>query len=102
KGEYKLLMLTNGSPDLQHMKLSYSPELVPYFDEIVISGAVGQGKPSETIFKHTLDLLDVNTDETIMIEDNPNTNILDAVRLIMDSIWNNHRTHTEVDDTPTY
>src|SRR5699024_5297612 len=46
KGEYKLLMLTNGSPDLQHMKLSYSPELVPYFDEIVISGAVGQGKPS--------------------------------------------------------
>src|SRR5699024_67549 len=64
-GEYKLLMLMNGSPDLQHMKLSYSPELVPYFDEIVISGAVGQGKPSETIFKHALDLLDVNTNETI-------------------------------------
>src|SRR5699024_6698134 len=54
-GEYKLLMLTNGSPDLQHMKLSYSPELVPFFDEIVISGAVGQGKSSETIFKYALE-----------------------------------------------
>src|SRR5699024_1826984 len=102
KGEYKLLMLTNGSPDLQHMKLSYSPELVPFFDEIVISGAVGQGKPSETIFKHALDLLDVNTDEAIMIGDNTNNDILSAVRIRMDSIWINHRTRPEVDVTPTY
>ena len=102
KGEYKLLMLTNGSPDLQHMKLSYSPELVPYFDEIVISGAIGQGKPSEKIFKHALHLLNVDTDEAIMIGDNPNTDILGAVRLGMDSIWINHRTRPEVDVTPTY
>lgn len=102
KGEYKLLMLTNGSPDLQHMKLSYSPELVPYFDEIVISGAFGQGKPSEDIFKHALHLLDVNTDEAIMIGDNPNTDILGAVRLGMDSVWINHRTRAETDVTPTY
>src|SRR5699024_11444660 len=40
KGEYKLLMLTNGSTDLQHMKLSYSQELVHYFNEIVISGSL--------------------------------------------------------------
>jgi len=102
KGKYKLLMLTNGSPDLQHMKLSYSPELVPYFDEIVISGAVGQGKPSEKIFKHALDLLGVDTDEAIMVGDNPNTDILGAVRLGMDSIWINHRTRPKVDVTPTY
>ena len=34
KGKYKLLLLTNGSPDLQNTKLDITPELVPYFDQI--------------------------------------------------------------------
>jgi len=45
KGKYKLLLLTNGSPDLQNTKLTITPELVPYFDQIVISGDFGRGKP---------------------------------------------------------
>src|SRR5690625_3832431 len=80
KGEYKLLMLTNGSPDLQHMKLSYSPELVPYFDHIVISGAFGQGKPSVDIFNYALSVLDVDKGEVIMVVDNPKTDIIGASR----------------------
>ena len=54
KGKYQLLMLTNGSPDLQNTKLSITPELVPYFDLIVISGDFGKGKPDPTIFEHAL------------------------------------------------
>src|SRR5699024_11724514 len=62
KGKYELLMLTNGSPDLQQMKLSLSPELAPYFKHIVISGDFGKGKPSQEIFKYALSLLDVDKD----------------------------------------
>src|SRR5699024_9789170 len=32
KREFQLLMLTNGSPDLQQTKLNLTPQLAPYFD----------------------------------------------------------------------
>lgn len=102
KDDYKLLMLTNGSPDLQHMKLSYSPELAPYFDHIVISGGFGQGKPSVDIFNYALSLLEVEENETIMIGDNPNTDILGASRVGIDSIWINHHDRELTEVTPTY
>ena len=54
KGKYQLLLLTNGSPDLQNTKLGMTPELVPYFDQIIISGAFGRGKPDPSIFEDAL------------------------------------------------
>ena len=57
KGKYKLLLLTNGSPDLQKEKLAGVPEIAPYFDHIVISGEFGQGKPATAIFNYALGLL---------------------------------------------
>ena len=102
KDDYKLLMLTNGSPDLQHMKLSYSPELAPYFDHIVIPGAFGQGKPSVDIFNYALSLLELEKGEIIMIGDNPNTDILGASRVGIDSVWINHHDRELTDVTPTY
>src|SRR5690625_716585 len=102
KGEYKLLMLTNGSPDLQYMKLSYSPELAPYFDHIVISGAFGKGKPSVDIFNYALSLLDIEKGEAVMVGDNPKTDILGASRVGIDSIWINHHNRELTDITPTF
>lgn len=102
KDDYQLLMLTNGSPDLQHMKLSYSPEIAPYFDHIVISGDFGQGKPSEDIFNYALSLLEVDKQEVIMVGDNPNTDILGASRSGIDSVWINHHVRTLTDITPTF
>ena len=54
KGKYKLLLLTNGSPNLQNTKLTITPELSPYFDHIVISGDFGRGKPDPSIFEQCL------------------------------------------------
>lgn len=102
KEDYQLLMLTNGSAQLQHEKLALSPELVPYFDHIVISGEFGKGKPSVDIFQHALQLLDVNKNETIMIGDNPLTDILGAIQSDIDSVWINHHQKTLDDITPTY
>jgi len=102
KGRYQLLMLTNGSPHLQNTKLKMSPELVPYFDHIVISGEFGEGKPAISIFEHALNLLDVTKNEAIMIGDNPMTDILGATRVGMDSIWINHHERTLEEVTPTY
>ena len=89
KGNVKLLLLTNGSPDLQREKLAGVPGLSEYFDHIVISGEYGRGKPDPGIFRHALSLLDLHADEAIMIGDKLTTDILGASRVGMDNIWIN-------------
>lgn len=102
KGKYALLLLTNGSPDLQNTKLGITPELVPYFDHIVISGAFGRGKPDATIFEHALQLMNINKDEAIMVGDNLMTDILGASRIGMKSVWINRHDKERNEVTPTY
>jgi len=102
KNNYKLLLLTNGSPNLQQLKLFLSPELEPYFDHIVISGDFGKGKPSIEIFNYALSLLEVEKYETVMIGDNPFTDILGAIKAGIDSIWINHHRKELEEITPTY
>ncbi len=89
KGKYKLLLLTNGSPDLQNTKLDITPELVPYFDQIVISGAFGKGKPDPSIFEHALSLLEIDKEQALMVGDNLMTDILGATRAGIKSVWIN-------------
>jgi putative hydrolase of the HAD superfamily len=89
KGKYKLLLLTNGSPDLQNTKLNITPELVPYFDQIVISGAFGKGKPDPSIFEHALSLLEIDKEQALMVGDNLMTDILGAKRAGIKSVWIN-------------
>ncbi|TFJ91381.1 HAD family hydrolase [Lentibacillus salicampi] len=102
KGKYRLLMLTNGSPDLQQTKLNITPELKPYFDHIVISGAFGRGKPDPSIFDHAMALLSVEKDEALMVGDNPYSDILGATRAGVPSVWINHHAADVQDVRPTY
>ncbi|OPH47215.1 haloacid dehalogenase [Paenibacillus ferrarius] len=90
KGKYKLLLLTNGSPDLQKEKLAGVPNIAAYFDHIVISGEFGVGKPDVSIFNHALGLLDIQAEEGIMIGDKLTTDILGSGRVGMRNIWINH------------
>lgn len=90
KGNYKLLLLTNGSPDLQKEKLAGVPAIAPYFDHIVISGEFGQGKPAAAIFNYALSLLEIDAAEGIMIGDKLTTDILGSGSIGMRNIWINH------------
>jgi len=102
KKKYKLLLLTNGSPDLQNTKLTITPELVPYFDQIVISGAFGRGKPDPSIFLHALSLMGLEKDEVIMVGDNLMTDILGANRAGIKSVWINRHNKERNEVIPTY
>lgn len=90
KGNYKLLLLTNGSPDLQKEKLAGVPAIASYFDHIVISGEFGQGKPAKAIFNYALGLLEIEAEEGIMIGDKLTTDILGSGSIGMRNIWINH------------
>ncbi|MEW8987718.1 MAG: HAD family hydrolase, partial [Bacillus sp. (in: firmicutes)] len=102
KGNYKLLMLTNGSPDLQNTKLDITPELVPYFDKILISGDFGRGKPDPTIFEHALELMNVNKDEVLMVGDNLMTDIIGANTVGIKSVWINRHDKERNHVIPTF
>lgn len=103
KGKYQLLLLTNGSPELQNIKLEFSPEIPPYFDHIVISGGFGKGKPDTSIFEHALELLGVEKEEALMVGDNLHTDILGAVRTGIPSVWINRKgAKRHHDIQPTY
>jgi len=103
KGKFKLILITNGSPDLQKTKLTLTPELAPLFDEIIISGDVGRGKPDPVIFEHALKLASVKAEEAMMVGDNLNTDILGANRTGIPSAWLNRKgKKANPDIRPTY
>ena len=104
KENYKLVLITNGSPSLQQTKLEITPEIAPYFEHIIISGGFGVGKPNRTIFDHALALSDVQPAEALMVGDNLMTDILGASYVGIPSVWINRDNHEIGEDIikPTY
>jgi putative hydrolase of the HAD superfamily len=103
KGRYKLLLLTNGAPDLQQEKLDGVPELAGYFERIVISGTYGEGKPSPAIFRYAMDLLGIDATEGIMVGDKLTTDILGSNRVGMRNLWlNRHGIKRDDSIVPAY
>ncbi|WP_058309173.1 HAD family hydrolase [Gracilibacillus massiliensis] len=99
---YQLIMLTNGSPDLQNTKLTITPELNDYFDHIIISGGFGKGKPDPSIFEHVLEVAEVSNEEALMVGDNLMTDILGANRTGIKSVWINREDKEKNEVEPTY
>ena len=91
QGRYSLLMLTNGSPDLQQEKLDRVPQLVSYFDHIMISGNYGYGKPDPRLFQEAMKLLGTAPQETIMVGDKLTTDVQGANASGITSVWINRR-----------
>lgn len=89
QGNVKLLLLTNGCPALQQEKLDGVPELSPFFDHIIVSGAFGKGKPDPSIFHHALEQLDVQPKEAIMVGDKLTTDIKGALAAGITAVWLN-------------
>ncbi|KGA96555.1 haloacid dehalogenase [Alkalihalobacillus alcalophilus ATCC 27647 = CGMCC 1.3604] len=102
KKEYRLLLLTNGSPQLQTTKLEITPELRPFFEKIIISGDFGQGKPEPAIFQFALKEMNVTNEEVLMVGDNLMTDILGANRTGIKSVWLNREEKERNEVEPSY
>ncbi|XEC92588.1 HAD family hydrolase [Paenibacillus tarimensis] len=103
KGKYKLLLLTNGSPDLQREKLAGVPVITSYFDHIIISGEFGEGKPASAIFKHALERLGIEPEEGIMVGDKLTTDIIGSLGVGMTAVWVNRHGIKRTDEIiPTH
>lgn len=103
KGNYQLVLLTNGAPSLQNLKLEITPEIAPYFDHIIISGDFGKGKPDASIFEHVMEKANVTAEDAIMVGDNLMTDILGSSRVGMRNVWINRENKPQNPEvTPTF
>jgi putative hydrolase of the HAD superfamily len=98
---YQLVLLTNGAPSLQQLKLDKAPKLRKYFKKIIISGDFGQGKPAPELFDFAISRARADKETTVMVGDNLFTDILGANVAGIKSIWlNRHQTPENLAVTP--
>jgi len=75
--KYKLHIITNGFLDSQERKLK-SAGIAKFFKVMVTSECVAYRKPSPEIFHYSLEKAQATADNSIMIGDNPTTDIAGA------------------------
>jgi putative hydrolase of the HAD superfamily len=98
KQKYRLLLLTNGTPDLQWEKIHGVDGLEAYFEQIVISGEYGRGKPDTGIFEHALSRMNLQPEQAIMVGDKLTTDILGGNRSGIPTVWINRHDVTRTDE----
>jgi HAD superfamily hydrolase (TIGR01662 family) len=84
---YRLGMISNTSDDNNVQQLVDRCELRPYFDTILTSAGCGIRKPDERIFHLALDFFGLPPEQTAMVGDMLEADILGANQLGMYSIW---------------
>ncbi|MDD3721972.1 MAG: YjjG family noncanonical pyrimidine nucleotidase [Lutibacter sp.] len=85
---YKLHIITNGFNEVQYKKIKNSG-LTKYFDKIITSEDAGVKKPNPIIFKYALELTKAFSNESIMIGDNWEADIMGAKEAGFDVIFCN-------------
>lgn len=89
KPKYTLHIITNGFKEVQHGKLNKSG-IAHYFETVTNSEMVGVKKPNSKIFKHALDLAKATAEESLMIGDNLEADILGALNFGIDAVCFNY------------
>ena len=82
----KLGLVTNGAAEIQRMKVEHLglPGLI---DHIQIEGAFGIGKPEPEVYLHALESLGASPEDTWMIGDNLEFDVLAPMRLGIYGVW---------------
>ncbi len=75
--KYTLHIITNGFSEVQNLKMVNS-KLDVYFDKIITSESVGVKKPNPLIFKHALEQANATAEESVMIGDSWEADIMGA------------------------
>lgn len=86
--DFRLALLTNGAEDIQQKKLDGSG-LAGFFEEILISGEIGVGKPDALPFEVLFGRLGVTAAETAMVGNSLSSDVQGALNAGALAIWLN-------------
>lgn len=87
--KYQLHIITNGFKEVQQGKLNKA-NIDHYFHTVTNSEMVGVKKPNPRIFNHALQMANANANNSIMIGDNLEADILGALDVGLDAICFNY------------
>lgn len=90
--KYQLHIITNGFKEVQFTKLN-NCELTQYFDLILCTEEVGVNKPNPLVFETALSRTNANPAQSLMIGDNPETDIRGAQNCGIETILFNPESH---------
>ena len=95
---YALYILSNGFIEVQHRKLQ-AAGIDNYFSRIVLSDEIGVNKPDKRLFDYALQVTNSRAEETLMVGDNYDADILGAANAGWGQIYFN-RNHKGFNATP--
>lgn len=82
----RLALVTNGGSEMQRAKIKKFG-LAPFFENILIEGEFGCGKPDERVFLHTLEKLNVPPADAWMVGDDLERDIFPCRVLGIYTLW---------------
>jgi putative hydrolase of the HAD superfamily len=85
KPKYKLHIITNGFEEIQKVKME-SNDLNRFFETVTTSEEAGANKPDAAIYHYAMQKASAKADESMMIGDDPDVDILGARLVGMDQI----------------
>jgi putative hydrolase of the HAD superfamily len=88
QSKYQLHIITNGFEEVQFKKLEKS-KILHYFDQVITSESVGVKKPNPKIFHHSLKAANAEPENSMMIGDNLEADIIGAQHIGMQTIFFN-------------
>lgn len=97
---YGLHLITNGFEETQHNKLK-SSGLDKFFEVVVTSECSNSLKPQREIFEYALNKTGATVDESLMIGDTLDVDVLGALNIGMDAVHVNYNS-LEQEVEPTY
>lgn len=97
---YRLFIVSNGFEEVQAKKMT-SANITDFFDGIILSDFVGYNKPHKKIFEYALQKANAQKEQTIMLGDDWEADIVGAKNFGIDQLFFN-RTQRSVPFTPTY
>ncbi|HYX05144.1 MAG TPA: YjjG family noncanonical pyrimidine nucleotidase [Bacteroidales bacterium] len=100
KSKYQLYIITNGFNEVQFIKME-NAGLSPYFRKVFTSENAGYQKPHPGIFAYCLNSVNARKTESIMVGDDPETDIQGAKNFGLDQVFfNPGRNH--ITEKPTF
>ena len=86
--KYPLYLISNGFKESQDTKM-LTTGIGKYFKHVIISELVGVNKPDKAIFQHAIDLAGATKEESLMIGDSLEADVMGALNFGMDAIYFN-------------
>ena len=86
--KYRMFILSNGFKELQSHKMR-TAGIDRYFDRLILSDDIGVNKPNRELYEHALQITGSVLEESIMIGDMFDTDIVGAANIGMDQIYYN-------------